>query len=227
MALDREVIAEIARLKAEGLRQFQIAAQLGIKARTVRHYFDGAAAEPSWWTPERDAEATRLFLAGATHRQVFQQIGAVSRNAVVGRLTRLGITRPAEVNAANKVAGGRSRFVGQPTTRPVKAAKARPEPKRQQAAPTPALMLVSDSGSVAATITEPFEPTAPKPFEDRRRTECAWPIDMPDGSMLACCEPMTGQRWCRHHTEIGARKTPPHRRREIRRPTGFGFRRTA
>lgn len=57
---------------------------------------------PTKWTAERDAELRRLLAAGRSGSQVGEALG-VSRNAIIGRATRLGITeRPAPAAGPTK-----------------------------------------------------------------------------------------------------------------------------
>ena len=48
---------------------------------------------PPTWTPDRIEELKRLFEAGHTCSQIAREIG-VTRNAVIGKISRLGLTRP-------------------------------------------------------------------------------------------------------------------------------------
>ena len=48
---------------------------------------------PPTWTPDRIEELKCLFDAGRTCSQIAREIG-VTRNAVIGKLSRLGLTRP-------------------------------------------------------------------------------------------------------------------------------------
>jgi GcrA cell cycle regulator len=51
-----------------------------------------SATSPSW-TPERIEDLKSLFEAGRTCSQIAREIG-VTRNAVIGKLSRLGLSRP-------------------------------------------------------------------------------------------------------------------------------------
>lgn len=46
------------------------------------------------WTPERIATLRRLRLAGLSASKIAQQLGGVSRSAVIGKAYRLGLCRP-------------------------------------------------------------------------------------------------------------------------------------
>lgn len=50
---------------------------------------------PATWTPERDAELKRLRAEGVSVSKIGEALG-VSRNAIAGRLFRLGLTEPSK-----------------------------------------------------------------------------------------------------------------------------------
>ena len=68
------------------------------------------------WTDERIATLKKMWEGGATASQIADELGGVSRNAVIGKAHRLGLkSRPS----------------------PVKANEEKPEPKKAAAAPPP------------------------------------------------------------------------------------------
>jgi hypothetical protein len=294
MAVSAELTAQSALLRSQGLTYAEIGAVVGLGVYQIRRALKTGPAVASWWTPERDAEASRHYLAGATLVTIAEKIGAPSKSAVIGRLRRLGVMRPEEVNAANRSAGGqraaaRTNAAVSPDLAwwtPARDAEAerlllsgmsfkdiavtmgatsknavigrmhrrgvvRPKPAapaRAQSTPRPAVAAKSKpvriptpkpaswrepvvklvSARPAPAVAAVFAPPNPRPFEERRRNQCAWPIDQADGSMLACCEPISGQRWCENHTVIGSRPVRSHKATAYqRRATGFDFRRLA
>ena len=52
------------------------------------------SALPPTWTPHRVEQLKRLFDEGLTCSQIAREID-VTRNAVIGKLSRLGLNRPA------------------------------------------------------------------------------------------------------------------------------------
>ena len=53
------------------------------------------------WTEERIATLTKMWAGGATASQIAEELGGVSRNAVIGKAHRLGLkSRPSPVKAA-------------------------------------------------------------------------------------------------------------------------------
>lgn len=102
------------------------------------------------WTDERIEKLTKMWEGGATASQIAEELGGVSRNAVIGKAHRLGLkARPSPVKANEK-----------PAARPAPAAKkAKPAAEPRAAAPA--------SEPVAATpAPAPVErptPAAPPP----------------------------------------------------------------
>lgn len=100
------------------------------------------------WTDERIATLKKMWEGGATASQIADELGGVSRNAVIGKAHRLGLkSRPSPVKAS------------EPKT---DAAKAKPEARpaaKKAAAPAPAKPAPRPAAPVA---TKPAAP-APKP----------------------------------------------------------------
>jgi GcrA cell cycle regulator len=101
------------------------------------------------WTDERIEQLKRLWENGMTASQIADELGGVSRNAVIGKAHRLGLqSRPSPVKA-NDVGGASAPEAERPAPAPVAA----PTP-----APTPAVASTPTTG-------EPAErPTPPQPI---------------------------------------------------------------
>jgi len=90
------------------------------------------------WTDERIEKLTKMWEGGATASQIAEELGGVSRNAVIGKAHRLGLkarpspVKPNENEAAAAPAAKPSRSEAPPT------APARPAAPRAEAAPRPA-----------------------------------------------------------------------------------------
>jgi GcrA cell cycle regulator len=84
------------------------------------------------WTDERIAKLKEMWEGGATASQIADDLGGVSRNAVIGKAHRLGLkARPSPVKEKEKPAPTPAAVV-RPAPRPA------PEPTRAAPAPTPA-----------------------------------------------------------------------------------------
>ncbi len=101
------------------------------------------------WTDERIETLTKMWEGGSTASQIAEELGGVSRNAVIGKAHRLGLkARPSPVKANDKEEAPRAPApkAAKPAVEPAapKAAAPRPAP---QAAPKPAAASVSPASS--------------------------------------------------------------------------------
>jgi GcrA cell cycle regulator len=115
------------------------------------------------WTEERIDQLKRLWGQGMTASQIADDLGGVSRNAVIGKAHRLGLeARPSPVKGGDAAAasGGNS---------PAAAAAPAPEkasPPAPRAAPAPAPAPVSPPPAAAASSSSSSPapaPTSPQP----------------------------------------------------------------
>jgi len=97
------------------------------------------------WTDERIEKLTKMWEGGATASQIADELGGVSRNAVIGKAHRLGLkARPSPVKANEKEAGPAPapkapRAESAPSApRPAPAPKAEAAPRAPAPAPRPA-----------------------------------------------------------------------------------------
>ena len=109
------------------------------------------------WTDERIERLTKMWEGGATASQIAEELGGVSRNAVIGKAHRLGLkARPSPVKPNEKEA------VPAPAPRAPKAEAAprpaptpRPTPTAVPRAPTPAPAAAAPSGDAAPAPAGP------------------------------------------------------------------------
>jgi GcrA cell cycle regulator len=89
------------------------------------------------WTDERIEKLTKMWEGGATASQIAEELGGVSRNAVIGKAHRLGLkARPSPVKASDKSdAPAAATAASRPATDTPKPA---PPPQPRAAAPQPA-----------------------------------------------------------------------------------------
>jgi GcrA cell cycle regulator len=94
------------------------------------------------WTDERIATLTKMWESGATASQIADELGGVSRNAVIGKAHRLGLkARPSPVKAAEQAKKATKKVAAKPEPREAVAAKPVSKPAAQPAAraePAPA-----------------------------------------------------------------------------------------
>ena len=102
------------------------------------------------WTDERIEKLTKMWEGGSTASQIAEELGGVSRNAVIGKAHRLGLkARPSPVKSNDKTEAAPA---------PVKAAKPAPEPAAPRAA-APA----APAPRAAAPAAPAAAPAAPAP----------------------------------------------------------------
>src|SRR5688572_16672833 len=79
------------------------------------------------WTDERIATLTKMWESGATASQIADELGGVSRNAVIGKAHRLGLkARPSPVNAKEPKPAPAARSEAEPRPAPRVAKPSRP-----------------------------------------------------------------------------------------------------
>ena len=132
------------------------------------------------WTDERIEKLTKMWEGGATASQIAEELGGVSRNAVIGKAHRLGLkappspVKPNDVKAADKVETPRAeapRAEAPRTDAPVRAAPRAPAPEPRVAAPRPAPTpapaapprAAAPVPPVAAGDEAPAAPVTPQP----------------------------------------------------------------
>lgn len=103
------------------------------------------------WTDERIDRLRELWSQGVTASQIADELGGVSRNAVIGKAHRLGLqSRPSPVKA-NEPAPAPKAKAEKPAPTPKAEAPSRPEPRAEAPRPTP-------SAAAPATTEKPASP---------------------------------------------------------------------
>ncbi|MBH0111995.1 GcrA cell cycle regulator [Novosphingobium sp. YJ-S2-02] len=119
------------------------------------------------WTDERIEKLTKMWEGGATASQIADELGGVSRNAVIGKAHRLGLkARPSPVKANDKPARAAAPKKAKPAAEPRAAA---PAAEARPAAPAPAPAAPPKAAPVAA-------PRAPEPAPSVAADEEAKPV---------------------------------------------------
>jgi GcrA cell cycle regulator len=133
----------------------------------------------STWTEERVALLQSHFEAGLTCSEIARAIG-VSRNAVIGKISRLGLSRP------KNAAGG---------------AFARKEAKPHgPRAVTQRRILTALRTAPAAEVASEFRCS----LLELGRDTCRWPVGDPDGADISFCgnRRVDGLPYCAGHARI-------------------------
>lgn len=169
------------------------------------------------WTDERVELLRKLWADGLSASRIAHELGSVTRNAVIGKVHRLGLS-------------GRAKTT---TPQPQKAKK--PTPAR---GPSPVQPRTSQPTSIGATalkadivpLTRPQAETQPRVYSlsDAPLVEngtilqlteqtCKWPVGDPgtDGFHFCCRRSETGIPYCGYHARM-AYQPVSDRRREKR-----------
>ncbi|MCJ8139907.1 GcrA family cell cycle regulator [Falsirhodobacter halotolerans] len=183
------------------------------------------------WTDERVETLKRMWTEGQSASQIAKVLGGVTRNAVIGKVHRLGLSNRA---AEDEVA------VAPEPAKPEPVAEA-PAPKEPEPAPRPAAAAPSAPVPLRKPIVPAGQPLPPQPsaneispealasvreVEKRARkltlmdlTErtCKWPIGDPATEEFWFCGlPSTaGKPYCEAH--VGVAFQPMSARRDRRR----------
>lgn len=171
-----------------------------------------------FWSDDRIATLKRLWDAGESASQIALEIGATSRNAVIGKIHRLGLQRSEEAQRATVKAAMDRRYGTGPRVRPIRAPRAPAPPKPPKRVPAP-ILGIARNGSVfektrvekslppiPANIWQPLAGVTPVSILDLKATHCRWPLELQGEEYPHFCGAMAiGGAWCPSH----ARKARP------------------
>lgn len=148
-------------------------------------------ANEQTWTDERIALLRSHFEAGLSCRQIAADIG-VSRNAVIGKLSRLNLTR--------------GRVVGERRDSQQASRKGAPTSRRQNGSPRLQYQILKAVFAAAAPAIEA------EPINDGHRCSlfelserrCRWPINTPGHEDFCFCgnQPVDGMPYCAGHSRL-------------------------
>ncbi len=153
------------------------------------------------WTDERIALATKLWRDGLTAQAIANRLGGgLSRNAVVGKLTRIGVAGDRK---------GKQNYIA-------------PRPKTRRGAEVRSVQNRINAGSFAPKPPPKPRPSTPvlvsaenRPLMALGPRHCRWPItDPPAGRMdetLFCAAPKSAEHpaYCAFHARASVAKIQP------------------
>ena len=173
-------------------------------------------AVPSW-TEERVDQLRRLWEDGLSASRIASQIGGISRNAVIGKVHRLGLAGRVKPSESAPVAARRRPVHEAPVeiveeatlAEPPAIVSHRPAPSFPMTAPAPAPEPVALAVSQRVTIM------------DLRESMCRWPMGDPTSPEFRFCggRAIAGLPYCTHHAQIAYQ--PAAERKRDRRAVGF------
>lgn len=143
------------------------------------------------WTDERVSTLKKLWLDGLSASQIAKQLGGVTRNAVIGKVHRLGLSGRAAPSQPTRPVFKAPR----PARPPVAAAPARPRPVAEPAAiapapaPRPAFYAEEHGSATVLTLGAHM---------------CKWPIGDPSSDGFTFCGRRTGAEgpYCVEHARV-------------------------
>ncbi|WP_411342124.1 GcrA family cell cycle regulator [Sphingopyxis sp. J-6] len=115
------------------------------------------------WTDERIESLRNMWEKGLTASQIADELGGVSRNAVIGKAHRLGLkSRPSPVKATEKVAKAPKPAAPKPAAPPPAPRAAAPVAPRPVVPARPEPKPAVDAAEVPADADAPRKPDAPR-----------------------------------------------------------------
>ncbi len=154
------------------------------------------------WTDERVGLLRKLWVEGLSASQIAAQIGPdVSRNAVIGKLHRLGLSGRGKAPAS---APGRARKSVPPSSEPP-AAVAPPAPVpcvRSAPMVVPGLAQADGAPNAFLEVVVPWSQRVT--IMELRESMCRWPLGDPTAADFRFCggRAISGMPYCPHHAQI-------------------------
>ncbi|AWN38281.1 GcrA family cell cycle regulator [Methylobacterium radiodurans] len=172
------------------------------------------------WTDERVALLRRLWEDGQSASKIAAQLGGVTRNAVIGKVHRLGL-------AGRAKPGEEAQSVSRAARAPAPVAEIETAIAVVEAeAPEPVAIVAHRPAPAFPPPPSPAAPTALAVSQrvtimDLRDSMCRWPLGDPTTPDFRFCgaRSITGLPYCTHHAEIAYQ--PATERKRERRVAGF------
>jgi GcrA cell cycle regulator len=157
------------------------------------------------WTDERVETLKKLWIEGLSASQIAKQLTGVTRNAVIGKVHRLGL--------AGRATPSRPAKRPRPVSRPRLATSSQSNAvARPRMAPAPYLALVphleplkAEDGSVTTVLT----------LTD---SVCKWPIGDPTDASFAFCGRGATGTYCADHASLAFQPQQPRKKRAYGEP---------
>ncbi|MGO9473281.1 MAG: GcrA family cell cycle regulator [Rhodomicrobium sp.] len=151
------------------------------------------------WTNDRVATLKKLWNDGLSASAIAQTIGAVTRNAVIGKVHRLGLSGRATGLRKRAPARASSLFPA-----PSCARKTRALPRRRRELRRP-VRAVPTRPLVLPELGPP--PDRPITVQTLTAISCRWPVDDPKAAGFHFCgrSKAAGCPYCAHHAAIAYR----------------------
>ena len=154
------------------------------------------------WTDERVELLKKLWTDGLSASQIAAELGNVTRNAVIGKVHRLGLSGRAK-DAKPAGAAARPRKA---TRAPSAPAPIAPQPHNNNVvmAPIPLQAVAAEEPVVFAEDEIAIPMSERVTIMDLRESMCRWPMGDPTKPEFRFCgaRSITGLPYCTHHARI-------------------------
>src|SRR5260370_129972 len=177
--------------------QAQLGHPFGDGQRSSHRKAINMSANCATWSSERIELLERCFHAGLSCSQIAREIG-VTRNAVIGKMNRLGLSRPKDV-------------IGRQLERRRAARLARPKTPRNWRPKRPRLNIFAQHEMLIPAFTHaediPIYNGRGCTLLELSQGNCRWPISNPGAEDFCFCgnEPVKGLPYCVGHARIAYR----------------------
>jgi len=169
------------------------------------------------WNDERVELLKKLWTDGLSASQIAAELGSVTRNAVIGKVHRLGLS-------------GRAKTPGSTAVRPRKTAQPAPPPPAVQRPAARSVSMPQVRGNVALKpmmMAEPFQMAHVQPeaevvvpmsrrvkIMELREAMCKWPIGDPTQEDFVFCgaDCGFGTPYCTYHSSVAYQPAGERRR---------------
>lgn len=152
------------------------------------------------WTDERVELLKKLWSDGLSASQIAAELGNVTRNAVIGKVHRLGLSG----RAKDKVAPAAQR-PRKPARTPSAPTPIMPADRGNVlVAPLPQMPVVEDAPGASADEDLAIPMSERVTIMDLRESMCRWPMGDPTKPEFRFCgaRSITGLPYCTHHARI-------------------------
>lgn len=190
------------------------------------------------WTEERVETLKKMWAEGQSASQIAKELGGVTRNAVIGKVHRLGLSnragggKPAKEKPSSKTeapaakpkakAEPKAETAPQATPEPAPAAAAAPQPARKQIIPAgqplpPQPSANEISPEAMASVREVEKKARKLSLMELTERTCKWPVGDPatDDFWFCGLAVQSGKPYCEAH--VGVAFQPMSSRRDRRR----------
>jgi GcrA cell cycle regulator len=145
------------------------------------------------WSSDRVEQLKRCFQAGLTCSQIAREIG-VTRNAVIGKMNRMGLSRPRDLLGAQM---RRAAKLGQP----------KPQKTWRRLNVIAQRKMLREAFPQARVESVPIRDGRGCTLLELKSGQCRWPINDPGSASFCFCgnEAFTGLPYCGGHARLAYR----------------------